>query len=70
MAQYPEYRQYRRWGESCSPPKRENKNYAFRIGRIDRAINGFRPGCNGIRKIAKIRESERHEDRDRLLAER
>ena len=29
----------------------------------------LRPGCNGAREIAKIRESERHEDRDRLLAE-
>jgi len=57
-------------GRVCSPTKRENKNYAFRIGRIDRAINDFRPGCNGAREIAKIRESERHEDRDRLLAER
>jgi len=33
-------------------------------------LNDFRPGCNGAREIAKIRESERHEDRDRLLAER
>jgi len=57
-------------GRVCSPTKRENENYAFGIDRIARAINGFRPGCNGARKIVKIRESERHEDRDRLLAER